>query len=427
MHRSIARRLLTAFLTIAAVAPWLLSGIGSASAVTDASGLQAVTDGAAGALVADAQARELRSIYPAEWGAPRPDGVAILPDGSSTLVVGDDQRLVKIAPTEDLIGTLDLAAGVDVRDIGIDPVSGRFVVEDANELVWGRISSTTSTRSDELADLGLVAPAGLTFDAAGNLLTLDAASETIVNLGRPTTSLDTTPTETRLPTGVGFATEGLAYNPDDGLVYVTNVARDKLYGIDAQGAIRATHDLSGVGIRDLTGMSFGPSADPTDDPSTTNLYVADAGDATTLGRVAEVSLAAPQALAAPTVSATFIRQTEHLDVEPGEPRPGGRHVPYRPPRPAPDRRLRGRREHRRRLPRGEPVGDDQGRGRPADGHDGRVHQRADGTRVRSGHDDGVHLDRLGQRSRSTWCAQVGTAGTGRATTTGRCSGRRSTG
>ncbi|HYF12279.1 MAG TPA: hypothetical protein VEC09_08255, partial [Actinomycetota bacterium] len=324
MHRSIVRRILTVLLTIAAVAPWLLSGVGSASAVTDVDGLQAVTDGAsAGALVADAPARELRSIYPGEWGAPRPDGVAILPDGSSTLVVGDDERLVKIAPTEDLLGSLELPAGVDVRDIGIDPVSGRFVIEDANELVWGRISSTSATQSDTLDDLGLVTPAGLTFDAAGNLLTRDAATESIVNLGRPTTALDKTPTGTPLPTGVGIATEGLAFNPADGLVYVTNIARDKLYGVDTHGVIHAAHDLSGVGIVNLTGMSFGPSADPTDDPATTSLYVADAGDATTLGRVAEISLAADVALAAPSVTATLVRQTNTWQWNPASPDPAG--------------------------------------------------------------------------------------------------------
>ena len=51
-------------------------------------------------------------------------------------------------------------------------------------------------------------------------------------------------------------------------------------------------EVGDVELASLSGLAFGPTADPTDEPSSESLYVADSGGESTLGRVAEVSLTA---------------------------------------------------------------------------------------------------------------------------------------
>jgi hypothetical protein len=70
-------------------------------------------------------------------------------------------------------------------------------------------------------------------------------------------------------------------------------------------------------------MTFAPSADPTDEPATMNLFVADSGSAQSLGQVMEVSLAQPAALAAPTESASLLQQIETSLWVPASPDPSG--------------------------------------------------------------------------------------------------------
>jgi hypothetical protein len=84
-----------------------------------------------------------------------------------------------------------------------------------------------------------------------------------------------------------------------------------------------TYDLGGARIQSLRGLVFAPTADQTDDPTSTDLYVADAGGAGASGRVAEVSLTAAVTAAAASVTASLVRTVDTSLWSPSSPDPSG--------------------------------------------------------------------------------------------------------
>ena len=70
-------------------------------------------------------------------------------------------------------------------------------------------------------------------------------------------------------------------------------------------------------------MTFAPSADPTDDPATLHLYLADGGNASSFGGVMEVTLAAALVTAAPVVTATLVQRIDTPTFVPSSPDPSG--------------------------------------------------------------------------------------------------------
>ncbi|HEX6920788.1 MAG TPA: hypothetical protein VF314_11195, partial [Actinomycetes bacterium] len=111
--------------------------------------------------------------------------------------------------------------------------------------------------------------------------------------------------------------------PRDGLLYTTEPARDLLHAMDSSGRLVRSYDIGDADIRDLRGIVFAPTADQTDDPASTDLYVADAGDAGTSGRVAEVSLTAAATAAAASLTATLVRTVNTSAWSPSSPDPSG--------------------------------------------------------------------------------------------------------
>ena len=82
-----------------------------------------------------------------------------------------------------------------------------------------------------------------------------------------------------LPSGIGAPDQlrGIAFNPNDELIYVYNSVQQKLYGIDKNGALQSTRDLSDFGLSSTQSIVFAPSGDTTDDPSQLSLYIVDKG------------------------------------------------------------------------------------------------------------------------------------------------------
>ena len=155
-------------------------------------------------------------------------------------------------------------------------------------------------RTDQLRarTAGVDDPAGSAYTPDGSLHVLDAAHHTIVSIAP-----DGTVSRTSLAELTGRDLIGLAYQPNQRLLYVadTSGAKDTVFGVDASGSVVRTQDISDAKVADLQAMTFAPSADNTDPAAEQSLFVADAGTATTLGRVAELTLA-PVAAAAPTVT-----------------------------------------------------------------------------------------------------------------------------
>jgi len=217
-------------------------------------------------------ARELRSLYTNEHGIDRPDGVTFDPRRDTLVVAGPDgaggTKLVEVTPAEDRLRTM-----------------ARPNLDGGGNLAFDPRRDQLSTGRPEV--LPQVADArGATFSPDGTQFVLDARSAGIVSV-RPDGTVTQSPIE-----GLEDADlAGLAYNPADERLYVAESDGSRLYALDESGEVVQSHDLADAEIADLQAMTFAPSADHTDDEATQSLYVADAGDGDTLGRVAEVTTA----------------------------------------------------------------------------------------------------------------------------------------
>ncbi|HZD78996.1 MAG TPA: hypothetical protein VE646_02995 [Actinomycetota bacterium] len=270
------------------------------------------------------KARAIRSIATAEYGVARPAGVTYVPDAGTLLVAGE--VLLELTPADDLVATHSLPARFDAATLAFDPAFGRLTSVTDGQLLTGRPQGLSDVRTLDLRRLQLGDPAGTTFDPeSGDWFILDLRGPSLVRV-RSQRDLSTAPVSRipMRPLGSG-GLRGLAYNPADGLLYTAGQGGDGdlLYAIDDSGTVRGTYDLSETGIRDLRAMVFAPSADPTDDPSTVHLYVADAGGSATYGSVTEVTLEAAVTAAAATDVATLVQRIDTSQFTPASPDPSG--------------------------------------------------------------------------------------------------------
>jgi hypothetical protein len=270
-----------------------------------------------GALVA----RTVRTVPTGEFGVPRPQHVAF--DASrEELVVsgggdGDSTTAVRLSHGDDLVGRVELPSGALAFDGGTGDV---VVVADQSRLSVG---TEQMSRPDPTARRTLTGqlPADVsdaTFDSDGNLLLLDGDTSTIVEVGP-----DGTTTTTEVDAELGEDLRGLAVNPTDGLAHTIDREDDVLVGLDDEGDVVRTYDLSDASLVDPQAMTFAPSSDTSDDPDIYNLFVADAGGETTNGGVTEITLVQPLAVEAAVVTASVVQVIETSQWDPASPDPSG--------------------------------------------------------------------------------------------------------
>lgn len=167
---------------------------------------------------------------------------------------------------------------------------------------------------------------GMAYDAVGKRwLVLDAERQRIV-------VLDARGTTVQASEGVSLAgldagsLRGIAVEPSSGRVFVGAPERERVYEVPGEGEPGQVLETGDVELAALGGLAFGPTADPTDEPSSVSLYVADSGEGSTLGRVAEVSLTAlgeGTVEAATSSTATLVRRTLLSQLSPPSPDPAG--------------------------------------------------------------------------------------------------------
>ncbi len=300
---------------------------------------------------------ELRRIDTADFGVARPVGLAFSPAANAFLVLsapsgGARSRVVMITLFEDPAGVVSVAA------VASDPVNAAFDSR-ANRLMWFdpaaaelveiRVGlsgapdpSGGAVRRFAVQQFGLQRAQGMTFDPRdGRLFILDAAARRIVRVTpHPELRFDGAAAArdgriVRIDLNqLGNAPlRGLAFNPANRHLYVSSPAEQKIYEVSETGQLVSTLDVSVLRLRDPQGMFFAPSADPTDDPAITNLYVADSGlqaGAPGEGQIVEVSFREPPALAAALVPASLVNtiDTSKAAWNPSSPDPAG--IGYRP-------------------------------------------------------------------------------------------------
>ena len=164
------------------------------------------------------------------------------------------------------------------RLLAIDSQTDNLVEVAANSRGELKEQETATTERSVSDALSLNEPQGMTTDPeTGFVYILDSGKVVLVkplNEGGLTT-ID----EVALPPEVGDPKNlrGIAFNPNDDLIYVYNLNRQKLYGVTKSGDLESTRDLSEFGLSSTQSMIFAPSGDSTDDPGQMSLYIVDQG------------------------------------------------------------------------------------------------------------------------------------------------------
>ncbi|MDQ3004328.1 MAG: hypothetical protein M3R47_02950, partial [Chloroflexota bacterium] len=317
-------------------------------------------------LGADAQGNSapiqvVRSLYTSEFGVNDPEGLAFSPTANTFFVIDESGSISLITMGEDNAGTQSLSeAQDDALNVAFDKRSDSlFVFKRGNsELV--KIKSNGNGLPDASAlpirfasnAYGIEDPQGIAFDPiSGSMFILDAGNSQIVSVA-PHDTLGFDANEAMRSNkvqkislkklGLG-SLKGLAYNPGNGHLYVSEPPQKKLYELTQDGNIVSTFDLAPLGIINPTAMTFAPSVDSTDDANIYDLFVLDDRKAAKTGlfsftstrqqssasdaQIVELSFVVPAALPAGTTllpaSLVNIIDTSNAAWSPSAPDPSG--------------------------------------------------------------------------------------------------------
>jgi DNA-binding beta-propeller fold protein YncE len=240
---------------------------------------------------------EVGSTLTGEFGFAHPTGLAYVPGKRLLLVAAPGPqrtRLLRIGRFDDALGSLAVPKISNPSTFAWDPVRAHLTAVDGKKRVSVRSSdlraSRPATQRTDIASLRLRSAQGATFDRrSGSWFVLDSRARAIVRV--PSADGGAKPSRISLQRLGPGRLRGLARNPVDGLLYVANTERDRIFAVDGSGRVRKAFDIEGARIRNLRALVFAPSADRTDSARVQHLYVADAGGGKLAGRVIELSLA----------------------------------------------------------------------------------------------------------------------------------------
>jgi hypothetical protein len=305
--------------------------------------------------------RVVRSLHTNEFGVQSPKGLAFSPVANTFFVLDGSGNVTLVTMDEDNAGT------IPVSETQSDPLNSAFDIKSESlfvldhgkaELVKIKADNKglpgTSSSPDRfpIHAFDIKDPQGITFDPdSGRLFVLDAGDSEIVSIA-PHASLGFDATEAIKSNkvekisikqlGLGLL-KGLAYNPSNGHIYVSEPAQKKLYELTQDGNIVASFELAPLGINNPSSMTFAPSVDNTDDPGIYDLFVLDDGQTVQAKRglfsftstrqqtsssesqIVELSLLAPMTLPAGTtlLPATLVNLIETSQWNPPSPDPSG--------------------------------------------------------------------------------------------------------
>jgi len=248
----------------------------------------------------------VRTIEIGELGIKSPSGLAFSPDRHDFLVMdsprnnpGNDKGASLAAISlygkkltystsfqSTLLAPLKIAYEEKTHSLFIIDQTALEMRQFRDILPGGLGSSPRESNSFDLRPLGLAEAQGMTIDSQeGRIYILDAEKNHIVSF------LLNLHTEVAVETSTGvnsirqidldgFAPgelQGIAFNDATSHLYVMNVSKHQLYELSATGLILQVWDLSNLNLHNPQALVFAPNGDPTDDPSSKNLYILDPG------------------------------------------------------------------------------------------------------------------------------------------------------
>ena len=268
---------------------------------------------------------EVRSTYTAEFGVPRPVGVAAV-DGQGLVVAGASGKrsaLVELTASGRLLAQGTAETAIEPGSLVYDARSARLVGRSGTEIVTmetpaARPGRQNPRRSLDRAGAGTTAA---TFDSGdGSTIELDGSGRTLRRVSGDTVSV----IALDMPRGTRFG--AVAMDASENTLYLIDESTSLLYAFDESGSQTAIYDLGPVELGNVTAMVVAPSADTTDDSSVQHLFVSDAGTQSVLGRVVEIALVVPDqtvALAAAVVTGSLVRTIATSSWSPASPDPTG--------------------------------------------------------------------------------------------------------
>jgi len=314
---------------------------------------------------------EVRSINTRDYGLESPKGLAYLPDTEAFLAWDQFGAVTGITMHEAPLDTQSLhISAEDFRDIAFNGKTNSLFVLSNKHTQLNEFSVNAKGlpqpgagpgKKYDLQALSLQAVQGITFDPNNGSLYLLSEHGTQIVFVRPgaTSQYDgTAATRERRITridlaGLGYpAMQGIAFNPSNDHIYLSDPLGRKVYEITKSGQEISVFDLSSLNLVNPQTLLFAPSVDQTDDPLKLNLFIMDSGSKTTAsasgvkvashidfgvgglqatssstGSIVEVSLVAPASLPAGTtlLPSTLINtiDTSNAAWNPSSPDPSG--------------------------------------------------------------------------------------------------------
>jgi hypothetical protein len=289
----------------------------------------------------------VRSFPTVEYGLNDPKGLTFSSAANAFLVLNGTRGITLITMGEDYAGSRNLPEVVDnPSNMAFDSQTGSLLVlqRGNSELIQmkaddkGLPDASTAPTHFAINAFGIKDPQGVAFDpGTSRLFILDTGTSQIISVTpHPTRGFDADAVINankverislkKFGTGI---LRGVAHNPGNDHLYVSEPRQRKLYELTQSGDLVSTFDLASLGINNPASMTFAPSADNTDDPGIYDLFLLDLGQTgqtvntgfhftssvstqettPSSSQIVELSLAAPAALPAGTMllSSTLVR------------------------------------------------------------------------------------------------------------------------
>lgn len=296
------------------------------------SALPASAAAAADAADHPAKAFEKRPYYTRELGLAHPTGATFL-DGPRVLAIaqaGPRATAIRLLDprSEKVMGRVSLKTRIAPSTLA-DNGRGRLAALAGRTFVTWKANARGTVRPARrpITGASVAQVRSMTYDPqTRSWLGLDAARSRLVSL-RATGHGMRAVAAGRVTGLAGHTPVGLAYDPASRRLYVADPVASKLVPVGPTGKqVAPALDISGVPTTKLRSLAFGATADPTDTSKATSLYTTDSGSGSTLGKVAEVSLAPlgqAAAAAALTSTATLVKKTDLSKISPPSPDTSG--------------------------------------------------------------------------------------------------------
>jgi uncharacterized protein YjiK len=243
------------------------------------------------------QLYQVQTIYTGELGVKSPIGMAFMPDEQAFFVWGENQDSVTITLPGDLGSPVNIADTIeDPLGLAFDQHSdslfflkaegAELVKIQSEEISLPESSRQAATRFNVKA-FDLESAQGITFDPyTGRLFILDAGkSQILIVSPHPIMGFDG---ESAIGNGrlhrvnltpvTRSALHGIAFNPNNGNLYIGSPDEKKIYELTERGRVISVFDTSSFLLKNPATMLFAPSSDQTDDPLEMSLYLMDSGD-----------------------------------------------------------------------------------------------------------------------------------------------------